>query len=106
MTVCLRLHCLERQELTFKVNQQSAIGASANYPDETPQAERKFGARRVKASRKRRENERVAEEVLAQRGIRGEARLAGASQKKVFGAIRGIREWPGSANGPEQAKFG
>ena len=40
VTVCLSLYCLERQELSFKVNQQSAIGASANYPDKTPQAER------------------------------------------------------------------
>ena len=71
----------------FRANQQQfAIGATssacegslANHPDETLQAERRIGGRRVQASRKRLENERVAEEALAQKKIRGEAKLAGA----------------------------
>ena len=40
--------------------------------------------RHVQALRKRLENERVAEEALTQKEIRGEARLAGALQKKAM----------------------
>ena len=71
---------------------QLVRGPLANHPGETPQAERRIRGRRVQASRKRLENERVAEEALTQKEIRGEASLTLWYKQPVIGRFRMLQQ--------------